>query len=294
MCINRGDNILKRIVAKVINRLGIIGKVNFNCITRVNNREIVVPIIAGHGYGNLDVSEQWMLAVLEKVLANREGVFVDVGVNLAQTLIKVKAVNDEIDYIGFEPNPVCVFYTRELIKANSFERTTVVPVGLFSDDDLMELDYYSANEADSAASLVKDYRPDQPVIRKAYVPVFSYESICKCFPDNKPVACIKIDVEGAELEVLQSIAPLIEEHRPHILIEILPVYSEDNSGRLEKQIEIEKLLSGLDYQANRIIKPGGIFMDFESIESFGVHSDLEKCDYLLSPGERPVECNKTS
>ena len=41
--------------------------------------------------------------------------FIDVGVNVGQTLLKLKSISSEINYLGFEPNPNCVNYLKNLI-----------------------------------------------------------------------------------------------------------------------------------------------------------------------------------
>ena len=49
-----------------------------------------------------------MIDILKIVLPIENKKFIDVGVNIGQTLLKLKSVSSEIDYIGFEPNPICV------------------------------------------------------------------------------------------------------------------------------------------------------------------------------------------
>ena len=65
---------------------------------------------------------------------------------------------------------------------------------------------------------------------------------------------IKIDVEGAELEVLESIKNLIKKHKPFIIIEILPVYSKENKSRLDRLKKIELLIDEFSYHIHLIRK----------------------------------------
>jgi hypothetical protein len=62
------------------------------------------------------MSELWMIDLLKIVLPIGNKSFVDVGINVAQTLLKLKSVSPEINYIGFEPNPVYTNYGAKLIK----------------------------------------------------------------------------------------------------------------------------------------------------------------------------------
>jgi len=50
-----------------------------------------------------------MIDLLKKILLLKDGVFIDIGMNLGQTLIKLKCVDPNIRYFGFEPNPGCVY-----------------------------------------------------------------------------------------------------------------------------------------------------------------------------------------
>src|SRR5687767_11314100 len=82
------------------------------------SNSVIVPIINKIGIENLHLSEEWMCDVIEKLLSVKTGGFIDIGVNVGQTLIKLKLVDANVSYIGFDPNPVCVFYTKTLIKKN--------------------------------------------------------------------------------------------------------------------------------------------------------------------------------
>ena len=95
-----------------------------------------------------------------------------------------------------------------------------------------------------------------------------------------PVAAIKIDVEGAESEVIEGLKNTIIKHKPIIMCEILPVYDPNNSMgmlRLQRQINIEHVLEELRYKIHRILIDGTLIPK-ESIE---VHSDLQLTNYIF-------------
>ena len=261
----------------------VLSHVNFTFRTRVNGAEIKVPSINGIRCG---ATEVFMLDVLEPILASCSGSVVDVGVNVGQTLVKVKAIDPGRAYVGFEPNPSCVYYVRELIRVNGLTDCTVVPVGLFTHDGVLALLMIVDNSVDSAASLIATLRPPEYVRRVVHVPVMRYETISGYLQET--VSVIKIDVEGAELEVMQTLAPLIERDRPVILLEILPAYSEDNRAQVDRQDAIERLLEGLGYVIDRVLKSKeGSLAGFERLTGFGIHGDLSLCDYVLSPRPEP-------
>ena len=249
----------------------------------VNDRLIKIPIVGGVGFGNLDMSEKWMITVMEKLSFPEDSSFVDVGVNIGQTLIKLRSVYPKIEYIGFEPNPECVYYTQKLIDRNEWKKTTLIPSGIAGNTGIIELNYYFDDPTDSSASIVPDFRGNDSVVRKSFITCSSATDVNFLFT-GKTISAIKIDVEGAELEVIRGLQDFLKQHRPHMLVEILPVYQSDNTVRLNPQLEIEQLLDDLGYTKYRIHKDAnGELSHLESIESIGVHDRLDWCDYLFSP-----------
>ena len=252
---------------------------NFKMRSHAYGAEVVVPSIMGM---RCDATEPFMYEVLRQALAGRPGTVIDVGVNRGQTLVKIKGIDSDRTYIGFEPNPSCVFYVGELIRANGYTRCTVLPVGLYTSESVLELLMISDIASDSAASLIEDLRPAESVKRKIYVPVMRYETVAKYL--QQAVALIKIDVEGAELEVLQTLAPVIERDRPVVLLEVLPPGFEANRARMERQEGLERFLRERDYLVDRVLKDSSqSFSGLERVETFGIHDDLNRCDYVLSP-----------
>ena len=231
------------------------------------------------------MSEIWMIDLLRELLKLKEGTFIDIGVNIGQTLIKLKSVNLEIEYIGFEPNPACVFYVRELIKQNNLTGSLIYPVGIFKENQVLELVSFYQDETDSAASLIQDFRPNHRTYDKQYVPVFRFESLAAQL-DLQAISIIKIDVEGAELEVLESLISTLWRFRPVLIIEMLPVYSEENTVRKERQERVESKLFDLEYGLFRVQKTEeDLYHGLQEVASAGIHADLRQCDYVALPYE---------
>ena len=284
-----------RFIIKLLSKLKILGGFNIIATSVLNTKRFRIPVIRGLGKENLDISEKWMLRIFERLLTQKQGLFIDIGVNTGQTLIKLKAIDEQRKYIGFEPNPNCVYYVQELIRANKFINVTLYPVGLADKTQLVELNFFTTDATDSAASIIADFRRGSTIYRKEFIPCFKFSDINLSISED--IAFIKIDVEGAELEVLQGLSEILKKYRPFILIEILPVYDLSNANRLVRQQEIERLLSELEYKILRILKQGeSEVKGFEMITEIGVHRDLNNCDYVLFPKEHfeRLEINKNS
>ena len=185
-------------------------------------------------------------------------------------------------YIGFEPNPACNQYLEILIDKNKFVNAKVFPIGISTKTQVLELKFYNNDSTDSSASIVENFRPSS-IKKSLNVPVFAFNELSVNVPH---ASIIKIDVEGAELEVITSLMNKLKSDRPIVLLEILPVYKVENEVRVNRQKRIESILSELGYIIFRVIKLDSNFKNLKMIPEFGIHSDLNQCDYILSPKEK--------
>ena len=249
----------------------------------INGRAFKAPIISSCSCG---FSEPWMADVLSILLPDCQGAVLDNRANIGQTLVKVKAVNTNKAYIGVEPSSFSVYYLQKLIEANSFVDVAVIPVALHTENTIKKLIHFELNDADSCASIVPGFREDSASTSSQYVATANWETICATL-QNKEIGLIKIDIEGGELEALESLLDAVQSARPPILLEILPAYQVSNAFRVERQNKIEQLLRDLDYQLYRIAKTQeDRFKHLLRIEAIGIHSDLSLCDYAALPRDK--------
>ena len=122
-----------------------------------------------------------------------------------QTLLTFRSLYSNT-YWGFEPNPSCVFYLNSLIKTNKFKNVNILPIGLSSENALLK--FYLKNEVDSAGTIIQELRPDYYDSEEVnFVPLFSFDNLN--FNEIKNISLIKIDVEGAELDVISGLIKTI-------------------------------------------------------------------------------------
>jgi len=274
---------MKIFILKILNKLKLLKFLNLTYTIKLNKKEIIVPIHGGIGFNNLVISEPWMIEVLSVLDLDQKELFIDVGVNIGQTLMKFKSVYPSMDYVGFEPNPSCVYYVESLINYNRWDNIHLVPSGISENVGLGILEHYADDITDSSASIVSNYRDNCTVYKRDIVTLLDVHSVESTWKGKK-VSTIKIDVEGAELGVLKSFQHILKRDRPYLLVEILPVYDRENKERLGSQIAIEKILSTLDYKIYRIHKDSNNQLEsIELIESVGIYSNLDWCDYIFSP-----------
>ena len=101
----------------------IISAFNFQLSIKINGKKFKVPVILNMGFLNLKIKEDWFSNFIKSHPLPKDTVFVDVGVNVGQTLLTFRSCSNNF-YFGFEPNPSCVFYLRSLISANKFSNVS--------------------------------------------------------------------------------------------------------------------------------------------------------------------------
>lgn len=265
---------------KLLNKIGLLKYINTNSSKTINGITIKIPVVAGNGYQNILVSENWAIELYKRVLSVTEGAFIDVGVNNGQTLIKIASLDKSRTYLGFEPNPVCYNYTRALIRKNNFSQCILFPVGLFNENTVLPI--FHDTEYASGASVM-------PKFRKNMSPYKTIQQVALMRGDEilqkqnlENIAFIKADVEGAELEVVEGLQQTIQKYLPVILLEILPVYSlEDENGkyRYNRQQKLIALLKEMNYIMFLIDEKNISLKQLEEIE---VHGDMGQTNYLFT------------
>ena len=258
---------------------GLLEHFNYTKSISANGREFLVPVT---GLSRVRITEPWMLELLPQLLSKREGAFVDVGVNLGQTLLKLRAVDLERKYVGFEPNPHCINYVHKLLKLNDLGDVSLFPVGVSEKTSQVELMHFSESNLDSAASMIEGFRPGEKIYFRQFISVIGSEQLVSIIGQEK-VGLLKVDVEGAELEVFKGFNEILTRYKPTLLFEILPSYSADNTFRVERQKEIYKLLRGVGYEISRLqVDDNGHFQGMTPVDGFGIHGDLTQCEYVAT------------
>lgn len=81
----------------------------------------------------------------------------DIGANIGLYMVKLKSLDLQREYYGFEPNPVCNFHTQELISSNDFQNVRPFPFAL---SNVRKLRRFNAKrKADKMGSLHDYARP---------------------------------------------------------------------------------------------------------------------------------------
>lgn len=216
------------------------------------------------------------------------GAFVDIGINLGQTLIDAKLTHPDIEYIGFEPNPVCVAYVRQLVAANRFQHCTVIPSGLSDTSGLVRLHSAPNQPADHASTIIPALRSHQTSTQFVSALVFDEISLVLC---TSSIGFVKIDVEGAELNVLKGMKDALARDLPPILCEVLPQAGGRDPAEMDaRRSELLTLIHSLGYLVYHVEddKKDKITLRKTSQFNAGPFNRRYSWDYLfLASGESP-------
>ena len=228
------------------------------------------------------------MPVLARELARKDGAFVDIGTNVGQTLIKILAMDPSRRYVGFEPQISCCFFVEQFLKDNGLTQAQVIPLALFDENKVSTL--YSNDRYDEMASLAGAFevsgRKRESV---TFVPCRIGDEV---FDEIglEGIAIIKIDVEGAELQVLTGLAQTLKKERPVVIFEVLPnFYGQDRimqdaetcARNTAVATRLYDFLSVAGYDIRQITRSG----DLVSIQKFDLddRSGYIGSDYIASP-----------
>jgi len=266
-------NKCRRELYKILSRAGLErARVNYEGIN------LSVPILNGLGAGHLVARDPWMSQCLATFLAKKPGLVVDVGVNIGLYLLKLKAIDAGREYVGFEPNASCNYYTQELIEANEFDHTRIFPFALSDQRELR--DFYTLKKGDKMGSLHTASRVATGGKVVTNLLTMTGDEVLQIL-EPRAISVIKIDVEGDELEVLSGLQSSIRRFRPYIYCEVwnlpdtrAPDYAE-RKLRAEKVIE---LMQAIDYSIYGVQRETRQMRRIESAEDFCA---LHLPDYIM-------------
>lgn len=210
-----------------------------------------------------DQHERFLESILRRVLETSHGTFIDVGVNAGQTLAKVLSIDKDRAYVGFEPQISCCFNADQFIKANGLVNAQVLPLALGDSNSL--LSFFSEGETDECASLI-DRKNLAGNRTQTFVQCRIGDEILKEMGITQ-ISVIKIDVEGAEVRVMEGMKAILASHRPTLIFEVLPNFSgideriwhdpETCANNRASAKRIRELLHQIGYQIFQIDEASG-------------------------------------
>lgn len=220
-------------------------------------------IIRGYFANRFDITgkdEKDVEELIPILLSRSSGAFLDIGVNVGQTLVKVIKHDKDREYYGFEPQTDCCFYAQNFISDNNLRNAKIIQVAISNSNQIVPL--YRRGVVDCMASIVDKRQDGLLRAEKLLVQSRIGDDIIQEI-GIRLIAVIKIDVEGAEYEVFDGIRETLKRHRPFVLFEVLPNFfgaerqllpADQRKENQERADRVMRILSDLDYHVRPVEK----------------------------------------
>jgi FkbM family methyltransferase len=232
----------------------------------------------------------WKIHLMRKIVPDG-GTLIDIGVNTGQTLIEWKLCGVKGNYVGFEPNYSVAELVADIIAFNKYQDSVIAPFGLSDSNCVKKLFFKKGMRHDSGASIVSDLRPGLGYDIQI-VPVYRFDDVVDDLQIQN-IDFVKIDVEGAEYQVLSGMKGCIELYKPIILCEIL--FADENASwdcYLNNVKKMEAFLMSINYAIYRVTRDNAkiSLMPIKELpQKVLTKENSEECDYIFAPEMRNVD-----
>lgn len=282
-------NFFTRILGRYIRKTGIFSKINFHKKIRLNESFYKIPVMRGLNTSLLKIRPGFKTDLLEYISSKiKIDCFMDIGANIGQTMLEVYAWKKDIKYYGFEPSSTAFELLKELVRVNTLP-AELFPCACSSDSRPIKL--FSFSETDVCATMTPEFRPIYENMNGEWICSYSLDSLEKEINPTKNFV-LKIDVEGAELKVLEGAKKTIGGLRPIIMCEVLHANSTSELSLSKKHKKnIELFLKKNDYsiylcelskdERYNLVKLRRI----DNFPSLVYGDSPNTCDYLFLPTE---------
>lgn len=247
-----------------------------------------VPIHDEAGLQLLHWKSGWHTVIYQQALNHRSGAFLDVGINVGQTLVDYISLGIQTpQYYGFEPNPHAIAYVYRFLELNQLTGYHAIPIGLSSSTQIIQLQMLQSRSSYSSDARIGFGKSTEP-LRNIFIPCYQFDSIRSSLQIPR-ISVLKVDVEGVELEVLRGMLASLEADRPLITCEVL---HRDVDRYSETQYKttidaLRDLLHSLSYAMYYVCKHDESFT-LRKIDRFPEKiwvspTSFTECDYLFAP-----------
>jgi FkbM family methyltransferase len=172
------------------------------------------PHLAFDGYW-----EFWLTLHFARKI-NQGDTVIDIGANLGYySVLAADLVGAAGKVVAIEPNPTVCSYLKKTIQLNGYgERVDVKNYAISSHDDKASVPFFVPTGEPKNGRFILDDESSEYLADFGNVFDVTAGSLVECKFDR--IDLIKIDVEGAELQVLKRLQPLIQKFLPQVVCEV--------------------------------------------------------------------------
>ena len=203
---------------------------------------------------------KFFLSVIEDI----DGDFIDIGANVGfYSLLFVSKTNNQS--YAFEPLSKNIEKFKRNIDLNEINNIEIFPYGLSDSYHETEIYYREDNMGAASETMKEKYKY---FINDVKTEITQFKPLDELKSNFSNIGLVKIDVEGAELDVLRGAEEFIQSQKPGILIEIHPVVLKDRNQSVN---ELLSYINSLGYD-DIVTFPEGEPIDVKNCEQLeGIH-----------------------
>lgn len=177
--------------------------------------------------------ENWLWPVLDRLLP-QDGVLLDVGAHVGRWSIRMASRAARV--LAVEADPRTAKTLRRHLVMNDIDNVDVFEVAAWDRQAALTLADPNERTDGGGTRTVPDAEPNgHPTVMAMRLD--RYRPILQTLSKLRRLDLIKIDVEGADIHVLQGLRGLLEKYRPAILLECHDIYGYYSRAELEKTLE---------------------------------------------------------
>ncbi|MBD2700691.1 FkbM family methyltransferase [Spirosoma sp. BT702] len=212
-----------------------------------NGKQLNTSILAGNAKTRqFAVSYQWHSPELNftEYLLNqyfdKRVPWIDVGANLGMRSLLSLSEGRPVFFI--EPNKELNVLNRERCELNNFLNYTFFEVGASDREGYSS--FYIDNSSYNS-TLTTNLLQNEEILKEETIEIATIDSLFLNLLEHAETACIKVDVEGHELQVLEGAKLFIKSFSPTMIIEV-----NDSSNHFQ---EFRKIVKSYDYELFAIV-----------------------------------------
>lgn len=179
--------------------------------------------------------EPHIIELMASYLQNPNQVMLDIGANIGATSVPLAKKYNQTQFYLFEPHPQAFSDLQKNCNYNKLANVKLMNAAVSNKSGVMQ--FYASTDADKLG--LSSTKPNHDIKQYNLIEV---PSVCideQCADITDPIAVIKIDTQGTELDILKSATNTIAKHRPVIFFEFESDYFPDLQE--ERQVKMEIL-----------------------------------------------------
>ncbi len=163
--------------------------------------------------------------LLIRYLLDKNSTFIDIGANLGQYLYTTEKILSKENIYAFEPHPMLNKRLTKIFKGINIHQYAISSM---DHKTKFKIPFFNNREIHTRGTLKTEYIDNSETNYKLIdVDVVKLDTITGKL-NIRDISLIKIDVEGAEMDVFEGSAETISKHRPILLIEIEQQHHSDS------------------------------------------------------------------